>query len=175
MQALVIIDVQQGMFGGPAGEPYDGEGVVGRLASVLARARETHMPVFFVQHEGGAGSPLAKGTAGFDYHSALTPFPSEDVTVKQHCSAFQSTDLHEKLIAAGVDHIVVGGMQTEFCVDTAVRGAFERGMGVSLISDGHTTFDTPALRAEQIVEHHNHTLSNGGFAELVAVAGVSFA
>ncbi len=173
MRALVIIDVQQGMFGGPAGEPHDGEGVVARLASVLARAREANVPVFFVQHDGGTGSPLAKRSAGFDFHTALAPLPGEDVTVKEHCSVFQATDLHEKLIAAGIDHIVVGGMQSEFCVDTAVHGAFERGIGVTLVSDGHTTFDTPVLGAEQIVAHHNWTLSSGGFAELVEAAEVS--
>ena len=174
MKALLIIDVQQGMFGGPMGEPYDGGGVVDRLASVLTRAREANAPVFFVQHDGGTGSPLAKGSAGFDYHTALAPLPSEDVTVKEHCSAFQATDLHQKLIAAGVDHIVVGGMQSEFCVDTAVRGAFERGIAATLIADGHTTFDTPALNAQQIIAHHNHTLLSGGFAQGVGAYEISF-
>jgi hypothetical protein len=29
---------------------------------------------------------------------------------------------------------------------------------VTLVSDGHTTYDTPVLSAPQIIMHHNHTL-----------------
>lgn len=165
-KALVIIDVQQGMFGNPENQPYDGEGVVSRLADVLARARASGTPVYFVQHDGGAGTPLAVGSPGFAYREELTPLPAENVTVKGHCSVYQNTDFADKLRAAAIDHLIIGGMQSEFCVDTAVRGAFERGFGVTLISDGHTTFGTPMLSGEQVIAHHNHTLGGGSFAEL---------
>lgn len=171
-KALLIIDVQKGMF--LAGTPYKGEQVVETLAGVLAQARGSGAPIFFVQHDGGAGSPLDPSTDGFAFHDALTPAHGEDVTVKRYCSAFQDTDLLEKLKAAGIEEVVIGGMQTEFCVDTAVRGAFERGIGVTLIADGHTTFDTPAMRAEQIIAHHIHTLESGHFAELVMGEEVGF-
>jgi nicotinamidase-related amidase len=164
MKALVIIDVQKGMFA--SATPYDGDEVVARLAMVLNNARQAQVPVIFVQHDGGKGSPLDPDGAGFVYHDALTPLPTETVVVKKHCSAFQDTEFHATLIAAGIDHIITGGMQSEYCVDTAVRGAFERGLKVTLIADGHTTFDTPALPAEQVIAHHNHTLGTGGFATL---------
>lgn len=174
MKALVIIDVQKGMFANPEMKPHDGEGTVQRLADVLNRMRGAQVPVYFVQHDGGADSLLAKNGPGFPFHDALTPLPGEDVTVKNHCSVFQDTDFHEKLIAAGIDHIIVGGMQSEFCVDTAVRGAFERGLKVTLIADGHTTFDGPTLSAKQIIAHHNDTLGGGGFAKLCAGGDVGF-
>lgn len=157
-----------------AGNPHDGEGVVDRLADVLSRARRAQLPIFFVQHDGGADSPLAIDGPGFAFHDALTPLPGEDVTVKKHCSSFQETDFHQKLIAGEINHVIVGGMQSEYCVDTAVRGAFERDLKVTLIADGHTTFDTPALSAEKIIAHHNYTLGGGGFAELRDGAKVAF-
>ncbi len=171
--ALVIIDVQKGMFGHTGYDPYDGEGVVGRLTELLERTRSAGTPVFFVQHDGGPKSPLAADSPGFAFREELTPLPSEDVTVKKHCSAFQNTDFNEKLRTAGIEHLIVGGMQSEFCVDTAARGAFERGFTVTLLSDGHTTFDTPALSGEQIVMHHNHTLDSGSFAKLATCAEVN--
>lgn len=171
-EALVIIDVQQGMFGNPANQPHDGEGVVARLAGLLQRVRASGTPVFFVQHDGGAETPLALDSPGFAYREELTPLPTEDVTVKKHCSVFQDTDFADKLRAAGVDHLIIGGMQSEFCVDTAVRGAFERGFSVTLISDGHTTFGTSTLSGEQVIAHHNHTLGGGSFAELVLASDV---
>jgi len=40
------------------------------------------------------------------------------------------------------------------------------GIAVTLIADGHTTFDTPALPAAHIIAHHSHTLESGHFAVL---------
>ena len=167
MKALVIIDVQKGMFADLETKPHDGTAIVGRLSDLLIRARNAQVSVFFVQHDGGADSPLASDSPGFAFHGALTPLPDEDITVKKHCSSFQGTGFHEKLIAAQIDHVIIGGMQSEYCIDTAVRGAFERGLKVTLIADGHTTFDTPVLSAKKIITHHNHTLGGGSFAEVV--------
>ncbi|MEO1048501.1 MAG: cysteine hydrolase family protein [Pseudomonadota bacterium] len=171
-KALVIIDVQKGMFA--YGDPHEGERVVGVLSSALATARREGAPVVFVQHDGGEGSPLAHDSEGFAIHEDLAPREGETVIVKRYCSAFQDTDLLDTLSEAGVTEIVVGGMQSEFCVDTAVRGAFERGIAVTLIADGHTTFDTPALPAAQIIAHHNHTLKSGHFASVEAGADIAF-
>ncbi len=163
-RALLIIDVQKGMFNHM--QPYQGAAVVQRLANTLSKARASMTPIFFIQHDGGATSPLARGTENFEIVDDLTPSFDETVIVKQHCSAFQGTDLIDQLRAAQVDEIIIGGMQSEYCVDTAVRGAFERGFAVTLLADGHTTFDTPALPAEQIIAHHNHTLESGNFAKV---------
>ena len=47
----------------------------------------------------------------------------------------------------GIDHLVVTGMQSEYCVDSAIRGAYERGYKVTLVSDAHSTFDSKAAKA----------------------------
>jgi nicotinamidase-related amidase len=172
-EALVIIDVQRGMFSFPDMQPHDAEGTVGRIADLLAQARSTATPVFFVQHEGEVGHPLERGTNGFPFHEALTPLDSESVTAKRHCNAFQETSLESALRADGIASLIVTGMQSNYCVDTFVRAAKERGFDIRLVADGHTTFDTPVLSADQIVAHHNYTLA-GTFAELVAAKDVSF-
>lgn len=173
MKALVVIDVQKGMFASPEMQPYAGEAVVTRLMDLLSRARAAGAPVLFVQHScDEAGDPLHPDGTGFPFVDELAPGPYEPVVVKMKCSAFQATDLAERLNAAGVDHLVICGMQTEYCVDTSVRSAFEQGYEVTLVKDGHTTFDSPILPAAQIIAHHNHTLR--GFAKPVAAAEVRF-
>jgi nicotinamidase-related amidase len=154
-------------------QPHDGAETVARIAGLLDQARATSTPVFFVQHEGEVGHPLEPGTPGFPFHEALTPLDSEPVTTKRHCNAFQETGLEAALRAAGIERLVVTGMQSNYCVDTFVRAASERGFAIRLVADGHTTFATPVLSADQIVAHHNHTLE-GSFAELVAAGGVRF-
>lgn len=173
MNALVIIDVQMGMFTFPGYTPHDGEATVARIADLLKRAREKGVPVFFVQHAGDKGDPLEQGTPGFPFRPELAPRDGESVTVKRHCSAFQNTDFDQTLKRADIDHLVVCGMQTEFCIDTTVRSAYERGYKVTLISDGHTTFDTKALPAAQIIAHHNGILG-GSFATLASTSGITF-
>ena len=173
MKALVIIDVQMGMFTMPGFTPHDGEAVVARIADLLKRARESGTPVFFVQHDGGKGDPFEQGTPGFAYRPELAPRDSESVTVKRHCNSFQNTDFDQTLKRAGVDHLIVCGMQSEYCVDTAVRAAVDRGYKVTLVSDAHTTFDTKALSGAQIAAHHNATLGDS-FATLAPTSGITF-
>jgi nicotinamidase-related amidase len=87
MDALVIIDVQQGMFTFPGYVPHDGEAIVARIAGLLDSARRSGMPVFFVQHQGGEGDALAAELPGFQFRAELAPRAEESVTVKRHCSA----------------------------------------------------------------------------------------
>src|SRR5260221_13571607 len=115
--ALVVIDVQEGM------EPltaHDGAGVVARIASLLEGARKSGTKVVYVQHDGSAepGHPLARDKPGHAIYPAIAPHDVEPTIVKTHCSAFQETDFEPLLKKMGVDHLVVCGMQTEYCVDT---------------------------------------------------------
>ena len=171
--ALVVIDVQQAMFAMPGFRLHDGEAVVDRIADLIARAREKRVPIFFVQHDGGPDDPFHPGKPGFPFHAKLTPRADDNVTVKTKCNSFQGTDLQTKLQKAGVDHLIVCGMQTEYCVDTAVRAAVERGYNVTFASDAHTTFDTPALKAVDIIAHHNATF-DGSFADIRNAAQITF-
>ena len=46
----------------------------------------------------------------------------------------------------------------EYCVDTAWRSAVAHGYDVTLASDAHTAIDTPVLKPEQIIAHHDALL-----------------
>ena len=120
-KALVVIDVQKAMFQIPELAPLDGEAVVDRIATLIAAARESSAPVFFVQHDGGPGDPFHPGKPGFPFHDKLAPRAGDDVTVKHHGSAFNGTDLDTKLKTAGVETLILCGMQSEYCVDAARR------------------------------------------------------
>jgi nicotinamidase-related amidase len=170
--ALLVIDVQRGMFEAPDLQPHDGEAAVGRMRGILERARARGIPVFFVQHDGGEGDPLAASSTGFPFVPELTPKATEPVTVKRECDAFKATDLEEKLRKAGVEHLVVCGMQTEMCVEAAVRAAADRCFAVTLVSDAHTTFDTPELPATRILAQCNEEL--GAVATVIPSADVAF-
>lgn len=172
-KALVVIDVQKGMFGMPDLQPYEGEAVVDRIAELIVRARDARVPIYFVQHDGGPDDNFHPGKPGFPFHAKLTPRTGDNVTVKHHGSAFHDTDLDAKLRKAGIDGLVMCGMQSEYCVDAAVRSAHEHGYKVMLVSDGHSPFDTRILKAPDIIAHENETL-NGSYATVKPAAEIEF-
>ncbi|MGL5836903.1 MAG: cysteine hydrolase family protein [Sphingorhabdus sp.] len=158
--ALIVIDVQQGMFT-HSEQPYDGDGVLHRINGLVERAQASSTPVIFVQHDGGVGHPLEKPSEGWKVHSG-TGYQNGDLVVeKRNCDAFQDTNLQEKLSERNVSALVLTGMMTEYCVDTTCRRAFSQGYKVTLVEDAHTTFAKPHITAEQIIHHHNEILGSG--------------
>lgn len=170
VKALVVIDVQQGMFEMPQ-KLYRGDETVERLAAVLERARSQGVPVFHVRHEALGG--FERDTRGWFHHRTVAPRDGEAIVDKRRSSAFHETDFHARLQAGGVDHLVIGGMQTQFCVESTVRNAVTLGYRLTVIEDGHTTWDTEILTAPQIIAHH-HSMWGGRFAELVPAQNISF-
>lgn len=155
--ALLVVDVQQGMFS--AEDPVDrGEELIGNIKALLDHFRENGGPVFFIQHDGPSGSPLEPGTPGWNLHPALEPGDGERVFRKGFPDSFQETGLKEGLDRWGVKDLVVAGIQTEVCVDTTCRRAFSLGFRVILACDAHSTWDYEGLTADRIIAHHNRTL-----------------
>lgn len=171
--ALIVIDHQKAMFDNPDLQPHDGEAVTDRIAALLAKARAAKAPVFFVQHDGGPDGAFHPGKPGFAFHDRIAPLAGEDVTVKTKSSAFHGTDLDARLKRAGVDALVITGMQSEYCVTSAIRGAYERGYRLTLASDAHSTFDSAVAKGKVIVDIVNDTTS-GSFGVLQRAADVSF-
>lgn len=172
-KALIVIDHQKGMFGNPKFVPFEGDAVTERIAMLIALARERGAPVFFVQHDGGPNDEFHPGKPGFPFHDKVAPRKDEDVTVKTKSSAFHGTDFDAKLKRAGIDHLVITGMQSEYCVTSAIRGAYERGYRLTLVSDGHSTFDSKVARGADIVAIVNDT-TRGSFGDVVPAAEIRF-
>jgi nicotinamidase-related amidase len=171
MQALMVVDVQKAMFEGQT--PFDGHGVVDRIAGLLGRARHKSIPIFHVQHDGGPNDEFCRGTPGFEICDAVAPRHGEPVFVKTKRSAFVGTGLEQALRQAQIDHIVLTGMQTEFCLNTTLLGAVDRGFRITVPRDAHTTFDNEVLPAEKIIALH-HRIWQGKMAELVLAAEIGF-
>jgi nicotinamidase-related amidase len=163
--ALVVVDVQQGMFARPE-LLYRGDEILSRIAGLLKSARGRGSPVIHIRHAGRAGGTLEKGSAGWFHHPMVAPLANEPVIDKSHSSAFHHTGLHERLTEMGVKRLVLCGMQTEMCVESTCRGAVSLDYQVTLIADAHTTYDTAIISAEQIIAHHNRIWGQS-FADLV--------
>lgn len=170
--ALLVIDVQNAICRGQWAA-YDIDRVVDRINGVVAKARAVGAPVVLIQHEEEEG-PFQYGTEGWRLYERLATRP-EDVRVRKTATdSFHGTDLHSLLRELGIAQVLVCGLQSEFCVDSTVRGALAHGYPVVLVSDAHSTLDNGVLDAAQISAHHNVTLANiGSFGPRVTTAAAA--
>ncbi len=156
--AILIIDVQQGLCEGPDAA-WAVDETIGRINLVTAKARAAGVPVVFIQHEGKDGY-LVHGSREWKLTEGLQVDDGDHRVRKTATDSFHRTELESLLQRLGVSDLVIGGMHSEFCVDTTTRRALALGYPVRLISDGHTSAGTPLLSAAQVIAHHNHVLSH---------------
>ena len=156
--ALLIIDVQQILCSGEY-EAFEFKRVIDRINLVARKVREAGAAVVVIQHE-SVGGPMDYGSEGWKLAPGLEALPTDTYVRKTATDSFHNTDLQAVLQARGVKTLVIGGLQSEFCVDTTTRRALALGYPVTLISDGHSTLDNAVLSAAQISAHHNETLSH---------------
>lgn len=172
--AVVVIDVQND-FCAPGGY-YDRTGaelasigdMIPRLQRLLTHAREAAVPVIFVaagydteylssvhreRHLRRFGRVLPccpTGTWGAEFFG-VAPAPGDPVIVKRRYSAFHGTDLDLLLRNRAIRTLVLAGVATNVCVETAARDAYMRDYYVVVVSD------CTAARDEQV---HRAALAN---------------
>lgn len=175
--AVLVIDVQQGLCEG-SGAAFDCKGTISRINQVTRKAREVGVPVIFIQHESKSGY-LEHGSNAWQLANGIEVEPADKKVRKTTPDSFLNTELANILTSYGIERLVVCGMHTEFCVDTTTRRALSLGYPVILISDAHTSAGNAAISAEQVIAHHNATLTNissfGPRAQAIASDDFKFA
>ena len=165
MYALLILDIQVGLVHGPE-KPWRCEALLETVNTLMDKARSAGAPIFLARHIGPVGSPIEPGSPLTEVAQELKLLGDEVVFEKRRPNAFEMTDLADNLRSRGVTGVVITGMKTQYCVDSTCRAARDLGFDAVLIADGHTCSDTPVMKAQDIVAHHNATL-DGPFCQLV--------
>lgn len=154
--ALLVIDLQNAVIE----TAHDRDGVVERMAGVIAQAREKLVPVIYVQHEEADYPPMNRGAEGWQIDARIAPREGEIVIGKRYGDAFVDTDLKETLEDLDITHLVIGGAESDACVRAAVYRSLIEGFDVTLLADAHTTSDRQVddgsvVTARQIIDHMN--------------------
>jgi ureidoacrylate peracid hydrolase len=102
--------------------------------------------------------------------------PGDVVLGKPRFGSFHGTDLEVILRSRGIDTLILGGINTNVCVDTTAREAAVREFRVLFLSDGTANFDLPdgglgAASAEEL-QRTACAVMAFGFAEVTTVAQV---
>lgn len=78
----------------------------------------------------------SKGTKDTEIIEELKPLDDEIVLTKTCSGVFNGTNINQLLINLGIQNLIITGVVTNQCVDTAVRDAADRGFNVILVEDG---------------------------------------
>lgn len=92
-----------------------------------------------VEHwrERGIDPPYARaGTKEMTVLDELAPGHGEPVVAKTSASAFTSSTIQQVLTNGGIRELVIAGVATNYCVQSTLRDAAERGYDCVLVEDG---------------------------------------
>lgn len=102
--------------------------------------RQRGNPALRIGDAGPMGRILIDGEPGSDFVPELASLAGETVIVKPGKGAFYATDLESVLQAAGITHLLVGGVTTEVCVQSTLREANDRGYECLLVEDATESY-----------------------------------
>ena len=150
--ALLIVDVQNDFCPGGALAVPDGDAVVPVINRLIQSAQSAGRPVFAsrdwhpanhisFQERGGPWPPhCIQETAGAAFHPDLA-LPEEAIIIskgtdpdRDQYSAFDGTDLAQRLTEAEIGRIFVGGLAQEVCVRASVLDGLTAGFEVHLVA-----------------------------------------
>jgi len=160
--ALLIVDIQNFYF------PGDGPGLVNaekaslNAKEILEIFREKNQLVVHVRH---------KSNKGFEIHKNVEPVTNEKVITKEEVNSFHGTDLLEYLKSNNISRLVIIGMQTQMCVEAAIRAAHDFGFECIVIHDACATRDVrymdQTVEAEKVQTCILASITDGGYGKVI--------
>lgn len=166
-KALMIMDMQimpfiWKQYGGK--QIYKEEELISKINELIEKARNSKTPIYYIMYTEQGDSMRVEGEPMWQVHPELNLQREDQMIIKYHADSFLETDLEKRLKTDEIEVITLCGIQTEFCIDTTVKTAYSKGYKVELMQDGHSTYDSELLTAEQIINHHNMILQQ--FADI---------
>ncbi|WP_241685261.1 isochorismatase family protein [Companilactobacillus metriopterae] len=145
-KALLVLDMQNGLS-----SSYDFETVLEKINKKIDTYRDNNDLIVFMKH---VDDFLKFDTFEGELVKNLNRLEDDRVILKNHSNSFYETGLDSFLKHQKITDIEVCGLQTEYCVDTAIRTGHYLGYNMSIQSGYHTTFGNDLLEAKKVIEHH---------------------
>lgn len=136
--ALIMIDLQNTYRRGVM-RLHGVEPAIAEAAKLLEIARDLKVPVFHIQHDGGAGSPYDIGSEIGAIAEEVAPIAGEPLITKRYPNSFVQTDLDERLKAIGIQKIMLAGFMTHMCINSTAHGGFNLGYAPTVVASTTAT------------------------------------
>ncbi|HEY7487985.1 MAG TPA: isochorismatase family protein [Streptosporangiaceae bacterium] len=135
--ALLLIDLQVRIVGRQLA-PRGGAEVVRQAMRLADTVRDKGGLVVVVQAERPGADPQPPGSELVD---EIAPQPGDLLITKHTWGAFHETGLDDKLRGRGITTLVIGGIATNFGVESTARVADEFGYRIVLVEDAMAGLD----------------------------------
>jgi nicotinamidase-related amidase len=147
--ALVLIDVQKGTLGFPL-TPHSATDLIATTAKLAKACRDAGALLVYVQVKfaadfadrphGATDTPMMLPAGGFPadwaYYASEVAAIAPDIWItKRQWSAFHGTELDLQLRRRGITHVVLGGIATNFGVESTARDAWQNDYSVIVVED----------------------------------------
>ncbi len=188
--AVLVIDFQNEYFAADAAPGFaggrmvipDGVAALRQARRVVDFADARGIRIIHVQHVLPAGAPLfAQGSVNVAFHRDMQPRRGETVIQKDNVSVFAGASaavLDKVLKDAGIDTLIITGLQTHACVVGAARdgAAAPRGYRVLVASDATASRDLDLADGGRIGHRALHEASlaqvEDAFGEVLATDAI---
>ncbi|MGN0638828.1 MAG: cysteine hydrolase family protein [Huintestinicola sp.] len=163
---LLIVDAQRAITNEAL---YRFEKFVSNVKLLIDTARKCGIEVIYIWHDDGPGKPLSKGNEGFEIYDEFKPADGEKIFDKTVNSPFRDTGLTEYLRDKGETTLIIAGLQTDYCIDAAVKCGFEHGFHIIVPEYSNSTFDNEFMTAEESYKYYNSFMWSGRYADSVSM------
>jgi len=168
-KVLLIIDIQNFYFQGGQVSLVGSVEASFQAKKVLDAFRARKLPVIHVRHIPLKPAGLENDPA-YAVHANVTPAADEKIIIKRYANAFRETELLDYLKQNGFQQLVICGMQTQMCVEAAVRAAADYGFKVVVPHEACATrdlnFEGKVIPASQ-VQAAALAAMNGTYARVI--------
>ena len=153
--ALVLIDLQNGVVAMPTA-PYTSAEVVERSRILSEAFRAKGAPVIYVRVNIGDFLQLPVDASHRDPNAPPPPAIASEIApeagfqvgdlliTKRHWGAFAGTELEQQLKQRGIEIVVLGGIATNFGVESTARQGTGLGFAFVIVEDACTSLDAQA-------------------------------
>jgi len=161
--ALLIVDIQNFYFPGDD-KPglVNAEGASLKAKELLQIFRDKNQLVVHVRH---------KSNNRGEIHKNVEPVSNEKIITKEEVNCFLKTDLLVYLRSNNINRLIIIGMQTQMCLEAAVRAGHDFGFECIVVQDACATrdvkFGEKTVKADDVQTCILATITDGGYGKVV--------
>ena len=163
---LLIVDTQKMLVNEKL---YNFIQFVKNVKALIKAARENNVEVIYVRHDDGKDSELTKGRDGYEIYEEFKPLDTERIFDKKINSPFKESGLTEYLKDKGENTVIIAGLQTDYCIDAAVKCGFEHGFNIIVPAFANTTVDNKFMSGEEAYRYYNQFIWNKRYAKTLDI------